>query len=237
MPAKQRALDAVRKLVEDSRQRMLDERAAGRVFQALGIAVARSVVVEGPGEAVNLHFPVAVKLLSSSLSHKTDVGGVILNLMNAEAVGAACREITARLSRGRPSVPIEGFLVQEMVSGLAEALVGFHRDAEAGPVITLGAGGTLAELHRDFSVRCAPVSVKTAREMIEEVRGFAGIRGYRGARRGDLDALAKAVSALSQVAALDNPQILEAEINPLIVKARGEGVAAVDGVVRVAGAE
>jgi acyl-CoA synthetase (NDP forming) len=236
-PVKRRELAAVREQLEARKSGLLDERAAGRVFEALGIEVARSVVIEGPGEAVALHFPVAVKVLSSRISHKTDVSGVILGLMNRESVDAACREITVRLRRQRSAVPIEGFLVQEMISGLAEALVGFHLDAEAGPVVTLGAGGTLAELHRDFSVRCAPVSVKTAHNMIDEVRSFAAIRGYRGARRGDLDRLARAVSALSQLATLKDPSILEAEINPLIVKRKGEGVVAVDGVVRIAAVE
>ncbi len=233
VPVRQQQLTAARQLINARRGDLLDERAACEVFDSLGIRVARSVVIEGPGEVVELHFPVAVKLLSSKISHKSDLGGVILDLMNQESVHAACREITTRLGRERSAVPIEGFLVQEMASGLAEALVGFHRDAEAGPVVTLGAGGTLAELHKDLSVRCAPVSVKVAREMIDEVRSFAGIRGYRGARRGDVDALAKAVSALSQLAALEDPEVLEAEINPLIVKPKGEGVVAVDGVVRV----
>ncbi|MDX1528208.1 MAG: acetate--CoA ligase family protein [Gammaproteobacteria bacterium] len=232
-PLKKRELSLVRNQLAARKRELLDERAACQVFDALGIRVARSVVIEGPREEVDLHFPVAVKLLSSRISHKSDLGGVILDLMNQESVHAACREIATRLGRERSSVPIEGFLVQEMVSGLAEALVGFHRDAEAGPVVTLAAGGTLAELQRDFSVRCAPVSVKAARDMIEEVNSFAGIRGYRGARRGDVDALARAVSALSQLAALKDPVILEAEINPLIVKPKGEGVVAVDGVVRL----
>ncbi len=233
-PVKRRALKSVRDTLESAKRELLNERESGCVFEALDIETARSVVIEGPGESIELHYPVAVKVLSSKLSHKTDLGGVILDLMNRESVDAACREIAARLRRSRSSIPIEGFLVQEMASGLAEALVGFHRDAEAGPVVTLGAGGTLAELQRDFSVRCAPVSVSTARGMIHEVRGFALIRGYRGARRGDLDALAKAVSALSQLASLDDPVVAEAEINPLIVKPKGEGVVAVDGVVRIA---
>lgn len=234
LPGKPRALTNIAARLKSREGALLDERAAGQIFEDLGIRVAPSVVIEGPGEPVPLHFPVAVKLLSSKVSHKTDVGGVILELMGQQAVNAACREIAARLKQRRAPLRVEGFLVQEMVSGLAEALVGFHRDAEAGPVVTLAAGGTLAELHRDFSVRCAPVSLKTAREMIEEVRGLAVIRGVRGSRRGDVEALARAVCALSQLAHLERPAVLEAEINPLIVKARGEGAIAVDSVVRLA---
>jgi len=232
-----RLLTKARKRLAMVTEETLDEHAASEIFESVGIRVSPSVVIENPREPVNLRFPVAVKLLSSKVSHKTDVGGVILDLMNRESVEAACREISNRLSQRRTAVPVEGFLVQEMVAGLAEALVGFYRDAETGPVMILGVGGTLAEMHRDYSVRVAPVTLETAREMIGEVRGLAGIRGYRGTQPGDLEALAKAVSALSRLANLNRPKVLEAEINPLIVKAQGEGVVAVDGVVRVAAME
>lgn len=158
---------------------------------------------------------------------------MILDLHSREAVDAACREITTRLRQHGGAVPVRGFLVQEMVFGVAEALVGFHRDAEAGPVVTVGLGGTLAELNRDLAIRIAPVSVATAKKMIKEVRGFAILRGYRGTQPGDVAALARIVSAFSYLACLTSPAVLEAEINPLIVKAPAEGVIAADGVIRV----
>lgn len=228
-----RAVAKVAKQLRASRGPLLDEQASGEVFRSLGLTVAPAAFVEGPGRSWDLHFPVAVKLLSPKISHKTDVGGVILDLHSRESVDAACREITARLRQRGRAVPVRGFLVQEMAFGVAEVLVGFHRDAEAGPVITVGLGGTLAELQRDFAVRVAPVSVSIAKEMINEVRGLAVIRGYRGTQRGDTAALARALSAFSNLACLDAPAVLEAEINPLIVKAAGEGVVAVDGVVRI----
>jgi hypothetical protein len=228
-----RAVATVAKQLRALRGPLLDELASGEVFRGLGLAVAPAAFVEGPGRPWELHFPVAVKLLSPKISHKTDVGGVILDLHSRESVDAACREITARLRQLGRDVPVRGFLVQEMAFGVAEVLVGFHRDAEAGPVISVGLGGTLAELHRDYAIRIAPVSVSTAKEMINEVRGLAIIRGYRGTQRGDTAALARALSAFSNLACLDAPAVLEAEINPLIVKAAGEGVVAVDGVVRI----
>ena len=228
-----RAVATVAKQLRALRGPLLDELASGEVFRGLGLAVAPAAFVEGPGRPWALHFPVAVKLLSPKISHKTDVGGVILDLHSRESVDAACREITARLRQRGRAVPVRGFLVQEMAFGVAEVLVGFHRDAEAGPVITVGLGGTLAELHRDYAIRIAPVSVSSAKEMIDEVRGLAIIRGYRGTQRGDTAALARALSAFSNLACLDAPAVLEAEINPLIVKAAGEGVVAVDGVVRI----
>ena len=134
-----------------------------------------------------------------------------------------------------PDARIEGILVQPMERGLAEALVGFRIDAQAGPVITVGMGGTLTEIYRDYAVRVAPVSVADAAEMIAEVRGFAVLRGHRGKPAGDIKALAEAIAALSLLATISAPAVLEAEINPLIVRAAGKGVVAVDGVVRLGG--
>jgi hypothetical protein len=116
-----------------------------------------------------------------------------------------------------------------MEKGLAELILGYKRDPQVGPVVVLGVGGVLAEIYKDFAVRLAPVSVSDARAMIEEVKGLALIRGYRGMPKGDLDALAKAVSSLSQIAHIED--VTEAEINPLIVKHEGEGVVAVDGLI------
>ncbi|HEY5701015.1 MAG TPA: acetate--CoA ligase family protein [Gammaproteobacteria bacterium] len=232
-----RRLTNVSKRLNGADGPLLDEQASCEIFNGLGVTTARSVFVEGPGQQWDLHFPVAVKLLSSKLSHKTDVGGVILDLHSRESVHAACREIGARLRQRSLDVPIQGFLVQEMAIGVAEVLMGFHRDAEAGPVVTLGLGGTLTELHRDYAVRVAPVSLKTARQMINEVRGLRILSGYRGMQRGDKAALARALSAFSNLALLEAPSVLEAEINPLIVKTAGEGVVAVDGVVRTGAGE
>ncbi|MBV9189386.1 MAG: acetate--CoA ligase family protein, partial [Betaproteobacteria bacterium] len=114
-------------------------------------------------------------------------------------------------------------LVQRMERGLAEAIVGYRRDPIVGPLVLVGAGGTLAELYKDFAIALAPVSEAEALALIERVAGLAIVRGYRNLPRGDLNALARAVAALSRLAGTD---VQEAEINPLIVKA--DGVVAVD---------
>jgi hypothetical protein len=116
-----------------------------------------------------------------------------------------------------------------MESGLAEAIVGYRDDPVVGPLILVGAGGVLAELYKDFSIRLAPVSEDEAQEMISEVKGLAVIRGYRSLPLGDLTALARTVSAVSTIALLENRPVAEAEINPLLVKT--EGVVAVDALV------
>jgi acyl-CoA synthetase (NDP forming) len=118
-----------------------------------------------------------------------------------------------------------------MESGLAEVILGFRRDPEVGPVVVLGIGGVLAEVYKDIAVRVAPVGIEDARLMIEQVKGLAVVRGYRGLPLGDTEALAQAVVSLSQLADESAAQISEAEINPLLVLPEGSGVVAVDGLV------
>jgi hypothetical protein len=120
-------------------------------------------------------------------------------------------------------------LVQSMARGLAEAIVGYRHDPMVGPVVLVGLGGQLAEIYRDTALACAPVSEQEARAMIEKVKGLAILRGFRNLPKGDIDALARAVVAVSHLALLEGQPIAEAEINPLMVSARG--VTAVDGLV------
>jgi len=116
-----------------------------------------------------------------------------------------------------------------MVTGVGEALIAYRVEPEVGPLVMLAMGGVLTEIYRDRVLRLAPVDVATAREMIAELKGIRALSGFRGQPPGDLDALAQAIVALSQLAA--DPTIVEAEINPLIVRAQGEGVMAVDALV------
>jgi succinyl-CoA synthetase beta subunit len=122
-------------------------------------------------------------------------------------------------------------LVQPMIAGVGEVLIGYRVDPDVGPLVMVAAGGIYTEIYRDRSLRLAPVDAGTAAEMIAEVQGLRALAVYRGKPAGDLAALAQAISALSQLA-LD-PAVAEAEINPLIVRPRGEGVDAVDAVVRM----
>jgi acyl-CoA synthetase (NDP forming) len=176
----------------------------------------------------DLPYPVAAKILSPDIAHKTEAEGVVLAIASAEALKDACRRILSGAARHAPQARLLGIQVQPMLRGLGEALVGFRRDPAVGPVVTLGAGGVLAEIYRDVSVRIAPVDIATARAMIGEVKAFAPLRGYRGLPRGDLDALAEAVAAFSRLAALD---VAEAEANPVLVRAEGEGVIALDALI------
>ena len=184
------------------------------VFAALGVPVAPWQIARAPDYAHSITYPVAVKL--SGVAHKTDKRALRLNIANRREFD----EIAAEFG-GAPLV------VQKMQAGLAEAIVGYRYDPLVGPLVLVGAGGVLAELYKDFTLRCAPVSEAEAEAMIAEVRGLATIRGYRNLPRGDLGALARAIAAVSTLALV--PQVAEAEANPVLVKS--DGVVAVDALV------
>jgi acyl-CoA synthetase (NDP forming) len=169
------------------------------------------------------------------LPHKTEVGGVALRIADEAGLRAEARAMLARIKAARPNARIAGLLAQPMERGLAEALIGYRLDPQVGPIVTLAAGGILAEIYKDSAVRLAPTDRANARAMIDEVKGLAPVRGYRGLPDGDLDALADAIVALSRLAQLGGRPVAEAEINPILVKPRGEGVIAVDGLVQFAG--
>jgi acyl-CoA synthetase (NDP forming) len=182
------------------------------LISSLAIPVAPSAIATAPAYEHSIPYPVAVKRLEA---HKTEKGGVMLGIRDRREFDESVKKLRA-----------ERVLVQKMESGLAEAIVGYRRDAVVGPLVIVGMGGVLTEVYRDIVVRLAPVSVEEAGEMIERVKGFAAIRGFRNLPRGDVGALARAVAAMSRLAL---SSVQEAEVNPLMVKA--DGVVAVDALV------
>jgi len=203
-----------------------DPLCAERVFAALGVPQTTAQWLRDPGEAIACAFPVAIKIASRDIAHKTEVRGVELNLKTARSAAAAARRLLKRVSAARPDARIEGVVAATMQTGLGEAILGYRVDPQVGPLVLVGAGGTLAELYRDVALRPAPVTLQDAQAMIDEVRGLAPLAGYRNAPRGDLAALARAIVAFSRLVVL--PEVQEAEINPLMVKPEGEGVIGVD---------
>ena len=215
--------------------RLLDENDSATLLQRYGVPRAPAVVLETGilrVPALPFDYPVVVKALSAELAHKTDAGGVVLNVDDAPALLAAIKDIRTAVGKSGQGLRIYRVLVQPMVKGVGEALVGYRLDPDAGPLVMVAAGGILTEIYRDRSLRLAPVDLATAKEMITEVRGLSTLQGFRGRRKGDLDALARAIVAMSELA--DDPKVLEAEVNPLIVGEDGDGVLAVDALVRLA---
>jgi len=217
--------------VVEQRSGILDEAESLGLFSHIGIPVARHWIVErGAPVPNNILFPVVVKALSSELPHKTEAGAVKLNIQNTDELTTAISSIDENVARIKPDLNVERFLIEEMVLGVGEVLIGYRRDPQIGPIVVLSPGGILAEVYGDTSIRMAPISLHDAEQMIAEVKGLAPLRGYRNLPKGDLDALAQCLVDLSQLANGRNSPA-EAEINPLIVRGEGEGVVAVDGLV------
>jgi acyl-CoA synthetase (NDP forming) len=213
---------------------LLDEFASGAMLDRLGIPPVPSVTLDidiDRAPALPFPYPVAVKALCAEIAHKSDAGGVELGVSDGNALIAAIRKIRAAVAEHEPPARLARVLVQPMVSGVGEVLLGYRVDRDVGPLIMVAAGGLLAEIMRDRSLRLAPIELGTAQEMIAEVRGLAPLTGYRGKPKGDLDALARAMVALSTLAT--DPSVVEAEINPLIVCPVGQGVIAVDALVKL----
>ena len=174
--------------------------------------------------ANHIGYPVAVKLVSADASHKTEVGGVKINLADSNAVVEAVTDIQSRLGS---IIKIDGFLVQEMVEGL-EIIVGIREDPQYGPFIVVGLGGVFVEALKDTSLRLLPASPDDIKEMTLELRSAPLFDAFRGQPARDVDALAKAVSGLGNLFLELRPWLSDLEINPMIVGAEGQGVRAVD---------
>ncbi|MGE5791105.1 MAG: acetate--CoA ligase family protein [Bacteroidota bacterium] len=207
----------------------LDEAQALALFGALGVPVVESTTARAPDYAHPLAYPVAAKVRSPDIAHKTESGGVALGIASRAEYDARVPAMLAAVAASHPGARIDGVLVQRMAAGLCEAIVGYRHDPLVGPIVLVGAGGTLAEIYRDYALRLAPVTEGDAAAMIAEVKGLATIRGYRGLPPGDVASLARVVAALSRLALVPGQPVAEAEINPLIV--RRDGVVAVDGLV------
>jgi acetyltransferase len=212
-------------------RRALDPDAARPLLEAYGVPVPAERLAADPEEAARLAqqigFPVALKLVSPDILHKTEVGGVLLALPDAEAVRRGCETILARARARHPHAEIRGVLVQQMVTGGVEVILGVKRDPVFGPLVMFGLGGVLVEALGDVSFRLAPLARPDIEAMIDEVRASRLLAGWRGAPPADRPALVDALHRIAQLA-VDHPQILEMDVNPLIVLPAGQGALAVD---------
>ncbi|MDB5860165.1 MAG: hypothetical protein JWQ76_3854 [Ramlibacter sp.] len=209
---------------------------AKRILAACGIRSPREEVAQtadqAAGAAERIGFPVVVKVVSADIPHKTEYGGVALRLTDAPGVAAAVHRMAERIARELPAAKVEGYLVSEMVTGGTECILGVARDPTFGPVVTFGLGGVAVELLRDVVSRLAPVSPAQAHEMMRELRTWPLLSGWRGAPEGDTEAMAQAISALSHLAVANQDRIADIEVNPVVVKPRGQGVVALDAVIQ-----
>lgn len=217
--------------------RLLDEAEAYALFDAVGVPHAPAVRVALDADVATLPplpfgYPVVAKLCSAALPHKTEAGGVVLEIADAAALQLALARLRDRAARRLPAAGVSQALVQPMVRGVGEVLVGYRVDADAGALVMVAAGGTAAEVLRDRALRLAPVDEAEAMVMLHELRTLPLLQGHRGRAAGDVAALARAVSALSRLALHPELGVLEAEANPVVVLAQGQGALAVDALAR-----
>lgn len=209
----------------------LERRDPGGMVAACGIPVAAARLARTADEAVQLAgamgYPVVLKLASADITHKSDVGGVALNLLDAPAVHAAFDRIIDAVHDHRPDLPVEGVLVQAMLAGGQEVIVGVRQDPQFGALVLVGSGGTEVELVRDVAVGIAPVTYARAEELLDSTHAGIRLKGWRGAPAGDREAVLDAVVRLARLAC-DFPELTELEINPLYVFPPGRGALAVD---------
>lgn len=206
---------------------------AKSVLRALGISTPQETVCKNAEAAVafsaGLGNPVAIKVVSPDIPHKTEVGGVALGLVGSASIKDAIEKMGQRVRTARPDAQIEGYLVGAMVPDGIDCMVGLRIDPALGAVVVFGAGGVMAEWLEDLSVRLAPIDIKTAHTMIAETKIHKLLNGWRGAPAGDLDALAAAICAVSRLGQL--PSGRDFEINPLRVFAKDQGVCALDALI------
>jgi acetyltransferase len=213
----------------------LSESESKQLIAAWGVPVTREVRVDSAAAAVEaaqrLGYPVALKVDSPDILHKTEAGVVRLNVHDAEQVRSAYAEIMARAAAYAPQASIAGVLVQEMVTDGVEVIVGVSYDAQLGPTLLFGSGGIMVEAYNDVALRRCPVTESEARGMLSDVKGARMLHGFRGRPAADVEALTRALVHISHLGVQLDDQLAELDINPLLVLPAGRGVKAVDALV------
>ena len=214
------------------------EHEAKKLLESIGLPITHEALATTPDHAVaaadRIGYPVAVKLQATSIAHKSDIDGVRLNLRDAAQVREAAEQLITR-ALGAGVQGLAGVLVQEMVLSGHELIVGGTVDERFGPMVMVGMGGIYAETLRDTAFRCAPVTAVEAQRMIGELRIAPILAGLRGRAGADVDALTAAIVRFSEWLHTHRAVISEVDINPLVVRARGDGVVVVDAHIASAG--
>ncbi len=211
---KYKILDEVKK----EGRSILTEFESKKILKQIGVPVVETRLAMNQKEAVSISqrigFPVVLKITSPDVVHKTDSSGVKLDLRNASEVKKAYDEIFRSVKKKYPRALIHGISVQKMAPPATEVIVGTSKDPQFGPVIMFGLGGIFVEVLKDVSFRVIPVNRKDAQEMIQEIKGFPLLQGYRGKEPANIPALVEIILKISRFIN-ENPQIKEMELNPL----------------------
>lgn len=215
----------------------LDEVESKRLIASHGVAIPHERLVQTGAEAVSaaneIGYPCVLKIVSEDIPHKTDAGGVRLNLNSPEQVEAAFRQIDDSVQRHAPRARRKGLLLARQERAIAELLVGVTRDPIFGLVMTVGLGGVLTEIYKDVAHRMLPVSPDDAAEMLRELKSWPLLDGFRGRPLADVEAACQAIAAISSSALAIEDRLSELEVNPLMLRSLGDGAVAVDCLVTV----
>ena len=215
--------------VRSENRSMLTEVEAKELLKQAGVSVVDTRLAASKEEAISisqqLGFPVVLKIASPDVVHKSDAGGIKLDLETPEQVGRAYDEILAAITQQQPDARIDGISVQNMARPGVEVIIGMSKDPQFGPVLMFGLGGILVEILEDVSFRIVPLTRRDAREMVREIRGYPVLEGYRGQEPVDVDNLEELILKVSDFVE-QNPEIKELDLNPVI--AYNDGAVAVD---------
>ena len=208
---------------------LLSEVEAKQLLAEAGVNVTETRLAtsidEAAAHAAELGYPVALKVVSDSITHKTDVGGVELGVADEAALRDACQRIHERVTAAAPNADVQGVSVQPMAEVGAEVILGITQDQQFGPVLMFGLGGVFVEVLKDVAFRIVPLEPRDASEMVREIQGFPVLEGFRGTPAANLDAIESMLLQLSEFAEA-NPEIAELDLNPVF--ARPDGAVAVD---------
>ena len=226
-------LSKISKKLKNKISKNLSEEEALEIFKDIGIEIVNYKVSINEKQTIDyssqIGFPLAMKVLSNQILHKTETGGVELNIKNLEELKISFQNLSDVFKKLKIKSSDEKFLIQKMEKGISEIILGYRVDELVGPIVVIGSGGILSEIYDDKSIRMAPVDTTEAKKMIKEVKGLVTITGYRGLPQADINTIATAIVKMSKFAFVK--EVKEAEINPVIVKKDNEGIVAVDGLI------
>ena len=208
---------------------LLNEVESKELLGSAGIPVVPTRFAGSADEAASIAaevgFPVALKVVSPEITHKSDVGGVELNLADASAVREAYERIVTNAKRAAPAASVDGVSVQQMAKPGTEVIVGLTTDPQFGPVMMFGLGGIMVEVLKDVAFRIVPLEPRDAKQMVREIKAFPVLEGIRGRAPADLDALERLILQVSSFAEM-HPEVAEIDLNPVF--AYPDGALAVD---------
>ena len=223
----------IKNILKSVKNKNLTEFESLKIFKSIGINTVKSQIISKVTNTKEIshigEFPLVLKILSSQIQHKTDTGGVELKITSEEDLRIRHKKLCKVFDKLEVRNADQKFLLQKMETGITEIILGYRVDELVGPIVVVGSGGVLSEIYDDKSVRIAPVDLKEAKNMINEVKSLITITGYRGLPKADINIVAKAIVDMSQLASIK--EIKEAEINPILIKEGKEGVVAVDGLI------